>query len=350
LPITHRADARTGPGPEALRNWPAGASPLEIGRRVAENFAARPFGHPAEYIYYPEACAWYGALTFAERSGDGCLRERLIRKFDPLLQDAAAPALSPQAHVDYRVFGAVPLEIYRQTREPKFLEIGRRIADAQWETVTPDGISADARYWIDDMYMITLLQAQAGRATGDARYADRAARAMDSYLDRLQQPDGLFFHAPDSRFYWSRGNGWMAAGMAELLSALPEDHPRRAGILAAYRRMMGALLKYQGNDGLWRQLLDHPGAWPETSGTGMFAFAMITGVKCGWLDEGAYARAARQAWLGLVGCIDASGNVREVCAGTPKGYSAEYYLDRPRVTGDLHGQAPLLWSASALPG
>ena len=49
--------------------------------------------------------------------------------------------------------------------------------------------------------------------------------------------------------------------------------------------MMASLLKMQGEDGLWRQLLDHPEAWPETSGTGMFAFAMVTGVQNGWLDE-----------------------------------------------------------------
>jgi hypothetical protein len=42
------------------------------------------------------------------------------------------------------------------------------------------------------------------------------------------------------------------------------------------------------------------------------------------------------------------GNVRGVCAGTDKGPSVEYYLARPRNVGDLHGQAPVLWSASAL--
>jgi rhamnogalacturonyl hydrolase YesR len=334
--------------PAEFRDWPAGSSPLEIGKRVAENFAARPFGHPGEYVYYPEVCAWHGALTFAERAGDGTLREKLIRKFDPLLTPEWAPALKPQAHVDYRVFGAIPLEIFRQTRNPMCLEIGRRIADAQWAESTPDGISADARYWIDDMYMITLLQAQAGRATGDAKYADRAALAMEAYLDRLQQPNGLFFHAPGARFYWSRGNGWMAAGAAELLSALPVDHPRRARILEGYRRMLRTLLGLQGEDGLWRQLLDVPEAWPETSGTGMFAFAMIAGVRRGWLDDPAYAAAARNAWRGLVQYIDESGDVREVCAGTPKGDTAEYYLARPRVAGDLHGQAPVLWCASEL--
>jgi unsaturated rhamnogalacturonyl hydrolase len=348
MPARRKPKATAAAGGRDFQDWPAGTSPREVGKRVAENFAARPFDQPDRFIYYPETCAWYGALTFAELSGDAGLRERLIRKFDPLLEPGAAETLSPQAHVDYRVFGAVPLEIHRQTQATEFLAIGQRIADAQWESVTPDGITADARYWIDDMYMITILQVQAYRAAGDAKYLDRTARAMAAYLERLQQPNGLFFHVPDSPFYWSRGNGWMAAGTAELLRALPAAHPRRERILAGYRRMMESLLAYQGGDGLWRQLLDHPQAWPETSGTGMFAFAMITGVKNGWLDGKAYGPAARKAWRGLVGYIDGSGNVREVCAGTPQGFSAGYYLDRPRNTGDLHGQAPVLWSASAL--
>jgi unsaturated rhamnogalacturonyl hydrolase len=198
------------------------------------------------------------------------------------------------------------------------------------------------------MYMITLLQVQASRATGEEKYLDRAALTMSAYLDRLQQPNGLFFHSPDAPFYWSRGNGWMAAGMTELLRALPEEHPLRAGILAAFRRMMAALLGSQGDDGLWRQLLDRPEAWPETSGTGMFAFALVTGVTHGWLDAGTCGPAARRAWLGLARQVDPQGDVQAVCAGTAKGFSIEYYLERPRIIGDLHGQAPVLWTAAAL--
>ena len=331
-----------------FRDWPAETSPRAVGIRVAENFATRPFEQPAGPVYYPEVCAWHGALTLAQLAGDAGLSERLVRKFDPFLTPEGSKNLSTEAHVDFRVFGAVPLEIYLQTKDPRFLHQGLRFADGQWERATPDGLPAEARYWIDDMYMITILQVQAWRATGDAKYLDRAARTMAAYLDRLQQPNGLFFHAPDSPFCWSRGNGWMAAGTAELLRALPEGHPQRARILAGYRRMMASLRAYQGEDGLWRQLIDNPDAWPETSGTGMFAFAMITGVKQKWLDGAAYAGAARKAWLGLVNHIDGQGNVRDVCAGTAKGFTVEYYLGRPRNTGDLHGQAPILWSASAL--
>jgi rhamnogalacturonyl hydrolase YesR len=207
------------------------------------------------------------------------------------------------------------------------------------------------------MFMSPALQVQAFRATGDAKYLDRAALMMAAYLDRLQQPNGLFYHAPDSPFFWGRGNGWVAAGMAELLRDLPATHPQRARILAGYRKMMAALLASQGADGMWRQLVDKPESWPESSCTGMFAFAFVTGVKNGWLDAATFAPAARRAWLALAGYLDADANVRDVCMGTNKSRQVtntddlkvqyDYYLARPRKTGDLHGQAPILWTAAA---
>jgi rhamnogalacturonyl hydrolase YesR len=342
---------RTAARWDALSDWPAGASPRRIGKRVAENFAARRLGYQTDpkrsAVHYAEVCTWYGALTFADITRDHDLKARLILKFDPLL-GSEADKIPARAHVDDCVFGVVPLELYILTKDPKYLDPGKGMADRQWEKTTPDGISVEARYWIDDMYMITALQVQAFRATGEAEYLDRAARTMTAYLDRLQQPNGLFFHAPDSPFFWSRGNGWVAAGMTELLRSLPEDDPRRGRILEGYRRMMSALLNHQGADGVWRQLIDHPESWPETSSTGMFAFAMVTGVKNGWLDRSKYSLAARKAWLGLLQYVDRDGNVRNVCEGTGKGFTVEYYLKRRRNTGDFHGQAPVLWTASAL--
>jgi rhamnogalacturonyl hydrolase YesR len=171
---------------------------------------------------------------------------------------------------------------------------------------------------------------------------------MTAYLDKLQQPNGLFYHALDVPFFWGRGNGWTAAGMAELLRSLPADHPHRPRILESYRKMMATLLDYQGENGMWRELIDRPEAWPETSCTGMFTFAMVTGVKQGWLQATPYTRAASKGWLGLIGYINADADVREVCEGTNKKNDYQYYLDRKRNIGDLHGQAPVLWSASAL--
>jgi rhamnogalacturonyl hydrolase YesR len=48
---------------------------------------------------------------------------------------------------------------------------------------------------------------------------------MAAYLDKLQQPSGLFYHAPDVPFYWARGDGWVAAGMAGILAICPRVIP-----------------------------------------------------------------------------------------------------------------------------
>jgi rhamnogalacturonyl hydrolase YesR len=79
----------------------------------------------------------------------------------------------------------------------------------------------------------------------------------------------------------------------------------------------------------------------------MFTFALVTGVKQGWLDAATYAPAARKAWLGVIKYINEDADIREVCEGTNKKNDYQYYIDRKRNVGDLHGQAPLLWSATA---
>jgi unsaturated rhamnogalacturonyl hydrolase len=350
--LTSTLYAASGTQPKEFRKWPTGASPQEIGKRVTERFLNTPHllswdQDKESYIAYPESVTWYGALTFAQLSRDKELSSRVIHRFTPLLNQDAKLVPHP-THVDLTVFGAVPLEIYVETKQPVYLDLGRKLADEQWANPNPEGLTNQTRFWIDDMYMITLVEVQAYRTTGDSKYLDRAALEMSAYLDKLQQPNGLFYHAPDAPFFWGRGNGWVAAGMTELLRSLPVNHPRRTRIMEAYKKMMAALLKYQGSDGMWRQLIDHPEAWPETSSTGMFTFAMVTGVKNGWLDKKSYAPAARKGWLGLVRYIEPNGDIREVCEGTGKNKDVQYYLNRKRNPGDLHGQAPILWSASAL--
>ncbi len=335
-------------------NWPAGRSPQEVGKALAEHFVTSPHQHSPGTIFYGEVGTWYGALTFAELTHDTDLRDRLIKKFDPLMPAGAEAALVPMRdHVDDSIFGAVPLEIYMQTKgarveNKRYLDYGLGFADRQWKNPQPDGLSHETRYWIDDMYMLTILQLQAWRATGDKKYLDRDANEMVAYLDKLQQPNGLFYHAPDVPFFWGRGDGWVAAGMTEMLRDLPANHPQRARILASYKLMMAALLKYQAPDGMWRQLIDHDEAWEESSSSGMFTFALTTGVKNGWLDAPTYASAARKAWIAVTGFIDQNGDVTSICEGTNKLNSLDYYLQRKRRTGDFHGQEPVLWAASAL--
>ena len=329
-------------------NWPKGVSPEDVGKRVAEHFVTSPHQYTAT-IHYSEAATWYGALTYAQLTHDDALRAALIKKYEPLMPGGAeADRIPKRHHVDDSIFGIISLEIAIQTKDPKQLEIGKGWADRQWESPQPDGLSGETRYWIDDMYMLTILQLEAYRATGDKKYLDRDANEMVAYLDKLQQPNGLFFHAPDVPFYWGRGDGWVAAGMAEMLRSLPDNHPQRARILKGYRLMMSALLQYQGKDGMWKQLIDHDESWPESSSAAMFTFAMISGVKNGWLDAATYGPAARKAWIAVTGYIDQNNDITSVCEGTGKLNSLDYYLARKRRTGDFHGQAPILWAASAL--
>ena len=333
-------------------NWPTGTSPEEIGRRVAERYccerlhqSASPSSNAHHYLSRSLHLVWRAHL----RAVDPRHRSQAAayQAFEPLFGERASLIPKPN-HVDNTVFGTVPLGIYIETKDPQCLELGKLIADAQWQDAVGDGLTSQTRYWIDDMYMITEVEVQAYRATGDHKYLDRAAHEMSVYLDKLQQSNGLFYHAPDVPFFWGRGNGWVAAGMTELLRSMPQDHPDRRHILNSYRKMLATLLKYQNQDGTWNQLIDHPEAWPETSSTGMFTFAMITGVRNGWLDKKTYAPAARKAWLGLVHYIDARGDISNVCEGTNKKNDPNYYLTRARNTGDLHGEAPILWSTSAL--
>ena len=369
-------------------NLPEGTDPGTVSRRVTDQFLStrpenyRPKGYHGNEGYgwnrsvqYSVVSLWVNALACARLDGDRAREAKLIRLFDDFLPGRPKNrCCSRPYHVDDTIFGALPYEIYLANKDPRYLEMGSFYADTQWtppcegtikerhappkevqEAYWAKGYTPQTRLWIDDMYMITVLQSQAFRATGRRAYIDRAAREMCLYLDELQLKDGpakgLFYHAPDVKYVWGRGDGWMAAGMALVLDRLPEDSEHRPRILEGYRAMMATLLKYQRPDGLWSQLVDRPADprnWGETSCTAMFTYAFATGVARGWLDPAQYGPAARRAWLALCARLDAFANISDVCVGTGKKDDLQYYFDRPRVNGDPHGQAPMLWIASVL--
>jgi rhamnogalacturonyl hydrolase YesR len=335
--------------------WPNQCDPKVVGKRLAMNLIDRKEYYLGKTggLQYPEVCTAYGAMRFAGTTQDKGLLDKLVKRYESIKDPSATVQDGKKltregTNVDTSVFGALPLEIYIQTGDKAYLPIGLKSADHQWENPREDGLTTQTRFWIDDMFMITGLQVQAYRATKDAKYLDRAAREMVAYLDKLQQPNGLFYHGEGSDHYWGRGDGWVAVGMAEILSSMPSDHPQRARIVEGYKKMMDALVKNQATDGAWRQLIDQPDSWPESSCTGMFTFAMAMGVKNGWLQSQEYKTAARKGWLAVCGFVDNDANVRDVCVGTNKNPDKQFYLDRPRKTGDLHGQAAAIWAAWAM--
>lgn len=346
--LTGCASVSKSPTPTAFQNLPENCDPKTVGEKVCANFLPRKISrNSGGFIIYPEVCAAFGALRFADAAGDAALEQKLIARYKFILTPEGTKSVSTNRHVDFHVFGVLPLEIYLLNGDAHFRDLGLRMADDQWLNPRPDGLAQETRWWVDDCFMIGSLQIQAYRATHDGKYADHVATELAAYLDKLQQPNGLFYHADVSPHFWGRGNGWFAAALAEVLSSLPPTHPKYARLMAGYKTMMASLKKYQAPSGLWRQLLDNEQAWDETSCTGMFTYALIVGVKHGWLDA-SYGEVAQRGWIGLCGKIDETGAVRDVCVGTNQKDDAQYYMDRPRATGDLHGQAPILWCAWAL--
>ena len=332
-----------------FQNLPTNCDPKIVGGKVSANFLPRKIYYNTEgFIVYPEVCAAFGALRFAHVAGDSALEQKLIARYESILTPDGSKVISTNRHVDFHVFGVLPLEIYLLNGDERYRDFGLHMADDQWVNPRPDGLAQETRWWVDDCFMIGSLQIQAYRATHDAKYADRLALELAAYLDKLQQPNGLFFHADVSPHFWGRGNGWFAAALAEVLRSLPPDHPKYARLMDGYKKMMAALKTYQAPSGLWRQLVDNDKAWDETSCTGMFTYAMIVGVKHGWLNAQEYSDVARRGWIGLCGKIDDTGAVHDVCVGTNQKDDVDWYLNRPRATGDLHGQAPILWCAWAL--
>jgi rhamnogalacturonyl hydrolase YesR len=293
---------------------------------------------------YKSACEWYGALAVASLTDEQDLLNSLVFKFDPLKTNFVGAMTGGEAHVDRYIFGMVPLEIYLQTGDDGYLPLGTEAADTQQ-------ITNQTRNAIDDMFMMTGLQLEAYRATGDAKYIDFMASTMVDYLE-AQQDNGLFFHnVTEARTHWGRGNGWFAAGMAEIMRDLPTDSEFYPAIEDGYKRMMEGLLPYQSSNGLWYQVLDmpdDPNNWEESSGSAMFTYAMVAGVRRGVLDTETYVPVIEAAWQGLQSKINVDGDVSDICVGTWYQASPRAYMGLSRLTGDGHGQAPVLWTAAEL--
>jgi rhamnogalacturonyl hydrolase YesR len=302
--------------------------------------------------YYADLCAYYGVLVFSELTGNTAMRDSIIAKYPTAYYNGTQ--MPPEGNVDKNVYGIYPFEMYRQTGDANYLTVALYLADGEFNPPRPDGLSPYSRFWIDDTYMIGSLQAQAYKSMGDIVYANRAVTQLLGYMGavaNLQQANGLFYHTSSVPIHWGRGNGWAAAAMTEVLLAIPSDHPQRAQLLGKYQAMMAGLVEYQGESGMWYQVLNmgsDPRNWYESSCTGMFIFALATGVREGWLPEEPYKEAALDGWAALANYVDSQGRALQVCTGTGASSDVQFYFDRPREIGNTHAEAGIIWAATAI--
>lgn len=359
--LSHEAVAEVGRIP-ARDGWQAGAlaqlgaariepsaAHRELDRRLARTplelaqELARYYGHEFDRPWYIEALALIAQLRLGHLKAVEGLAE-------PYVDGARDSLAHPNSLVlaGHLVFG----ELARRTGDPRYLARVRAAAaygfDAQgrMKEAMPfhNGFS-------DSLFMGTDILAQAGALTGERRYFDMAARHIEFMRKLDLRPDGLYRHQPDGDVAWGRGNGFPAIGLALALSDFPPSHPAFARILSEYRAHMAALLRYQDADGMWRNVIDQRGAYPEFSATAMIAFAMQRGIARGWLPKRRYRAAVERAWRGVLARVGPNGSLVDVCESTARARTLDDYLNRTAILGpDPRGGAMALMLATELAG
>jgi len=178
--------------------------------------------------------------------------------------------------------------------------------------------------WCDSLFMGPPTWLRLYAATDDSRYLDFAVtnwwRTTDYLYDKDEHlffRDSTFFkkhEANGKKVFWSRGNGWVLAGLVRVLQYLPMNHPDRPRFEQLFKEMAGKILACQQPDGLWRASLLDPEDFPakETSGSGFFTYALAWGVNQGLLDRATFEPAVRKGWAALVSCVEADGKLTHV--------------------------------------
>jgi len=172
--------------------------------------------------------------------------------------------------------------------------------------------------WCDALFMSPPVWAQLSSITKDPKYLEWADREWWTTTDVLYDPEAHLYYRDNKYFkkrtpsgrkvFWARGNGWVIGGLVRMLDYLPADHPSRQKYLALYHDMMGALLKLQNPDGLWRtSLLESEGKIGESSGSSFFVYGMAWGLNRGLLPAATFQPAMIKGWNALCNNIQPTG-------------------------------------------
>ena len=311
-------------------------------RQVADDLS-RIYGQDFEQFTYIPGMALIGRL----RLGHTADVERLVA---PYINGTRNPLDRPNSLV--LAGHLVMAELAERTGNPAYLAALRKAADLGF---TETGALKESMPFHDDMsdslFMATAILARAGKLTGDRRYFDMAAQHIAFMQKLVFRPDGLYRHSPLTDAAWGRGNAFPALGLALTLQAFPTDHVGFAGILRTFQQHMTALSRVQDTDGLWREVVDHPGAYAELSATAMIGTSMRTGIRYGWLDAKTYQPRVDAAWRAVLTRTGSDGTLLDVCESTNKQRSLDDYLRRAALTGrDPRGGAMALLFATDMAG
>lgn len=312
-PVTPRVSQKQSP-----------AAILATMKKVADWQLSQPLVHPADDWTYG-AC--YAGLTALSAIADD------PKYHNALLEMGSRQQWKPGLrtyHADDHCVAQTYLDLYLQHRDPAMLEPIRQEFDLILAHSKTNSLrfvtdaSAERWTWCDALFMGPPTWVRLYNATGDNRYLqymDQEWRATwESLYDRTEHlffRDSRYFtqrEANGKKIFWSRGNGWVLAGLARMLQNFPPDFSGRGFYEQQFKDMAARIASLQQNDGLWRSSLLDPESYPsrETSGCGFHTFALAWGVNRGLLDAASYEPVIRKAWKGLVNCVTPDGKLEHV--------------------------------------
>jgi rhamnogalacturonyl hydrolase YesR len=316
-----------------------GALALEAGAKVAE----WQLSHMDSFEYVPaesfrrdteaasdwvQAAFYIGLTQFADVSGNRKLADAVIAHGET---EQWSFDHRPR-HADSDATGAVWVWAAERTKDTAKLAPIKARFDAV--LANPSTVSLDfapkppeggqpycqVRWcWCDALFMAPPAWMALSRVTGDRRYlthADAEFWASTDYLydkqDHLFYRDSRFFTQRDAagrKIFWSRGNGWVFAGLARILNELPADHPSRKRYETLFQQMAKKIVTLQGAQGYWPVSLLEPQQTPETSGTGFFTYGLAWGVNKGLLPAAEYRPAIDRGWNALLAAVQPDGKL-----------------------------------------
>ena len=259
------------------------------------------------------AALYAGFMAVPEAAGGRTYRSAM-RQMGENFKWQLGPRLS---HADDEAIGQAYLALYEKFHDQAMLTPTRERMDAVIEL--PDEKDHPLWWWCDALFMAPPVLARLATITGDRKYLDFMDREWWITSNLLyDQKTHLFFR--DASFlnkhegngnglFWSRGNGWVMAGLARVLEEMPADYPSRGKFVTQMQEMAAEIASLQGSDGLWRPGLLDAKAYPlpEGSGSAFFVYALAWGVNHGTLDRGRYLPVIEKGWAGLLSHIYADG-------------------------------------------
>ena len=303
------------------------AAVLAMMENVAKWQLAHPSSHPQ--IDWTQGAGDAGLMALGGISGDS-------RFLDSLGQMAERNhwQLGPRPYMaDDQCIGQTYAELYLRYRENRMIAPLRQRFDSvlahpanvsDLDMNQPDQRALNLWSWCDALFMGPPAWARLSAVTGDRRYLDFAVRnwwrTTDFLYDRTEHlyfRDSRYFkrrEANGQKMFWSRGNGWVMAGLTRLLQYLPSDHPERVRFERLFREMAVRILGLQQPDSLWHSSLLDPLGYSEkeTSGSAFFVYALAWGINQGLLDHAKFEVPVRKAWSALANCADADGRLTHV--------------------------------------